>query len=271
VKQELDWVVANYTTMGCDLWEEVQSNDFFWNRYTMRKALLLGSAFANTVGFDSGRAQTYAATAKTITEALMDHVEDTGFVFEAVNRKVDTAVLEAFNVGDMDDGTFAPLSREAVVTLSRLAPYFCNVYSINRQAAEAAVSGILFGRYQGDTYDGGNPWILLSASAATLLYRQSEAMSKGGIIQDETASQMYEAILGQEVTPLSLIGAGDAILNFMKTFLTNGLHMNEQIDRDSGALTSAKDLTWNYANVLKAMRSRSLAVTAHDMDTTLFL
>jgi len=201
----------------------------------------------------------------------MDHVEDTGFVFEAVNRKVDTAVLEAFNVGDMDDGTFAPLSREAVVTLSRLAHYFCNAYSINQQAAKAAVSGILFGRYQGDTYDGGNPWILLSASAATLLYRQSEAMSKGGIIQDETASQMYEAILGQEVTPLSLIGAGDAILNFMKTFLTNGLHMNEQIDRDSGALTSAKDLTWNYANVLKAMRSRSLAVTAHDMDTTLFL
>ena len=27
--------------------------------------------------------------------------------------------------------------------------------------------------------------------------------------------------------------------------------MNEQIDRNTGGPTSAKDLTWNYANVLK--------------------
>jgi len=48
----------------------------------------------------------------------------------------------------------------------------------------------------------------------------------------------------------------------MRTFLTNGLHMNEQIGRDDGHLTSAKDLTWNYANVLKAMKARDAAADA---------
>merc|ERR1719195_331958 len=28
VQQELDWLVANYASTGCDLWEEVRSNNF---------------------------------------------------------------------------------------------------------------------------------------------------------------------------------------------------------------------------------------------------
>ena len=29
----VQWVVANWEQNGCDLWEEIQSTDFFWNRY----------------------------------------------------------------------------------------------------------------------------------------------------------------------------------------------------------------------------------------------
>ena len=36
-----DWVVANYSSSTCDLWEEVRSEDFFWNRYTMRSSVRL--------------------------------------------------------------------------------------------------------------------------------------------------------------------------------------------------------------------------------------
>lgn len=35
-----------------------------------------------------------------------------------------------------------------------------------------------------------------------------------------------------------------------------GLHMAEQILRKSGEMSSAKDLTWNYADVLKAVHAR---------------
>ena len=30
IKYDLDWVVDNWNTQGCDLWEEITSTDFFW-------------------------------------------------------------------------------------------------------------------------------------------------------------------------------------------------------------------------------------------------
>jgi len=256
VKRELDWVSANYTSDGCDLWEEIHSKDLFWNRYTMRKALLQGSSFAKSVANDMSRAASYADVAKTITDELRTHVDSQGFVFESKNRQLDVAVVEAFNVGDLGDGLFSPLSDEVITTLVRQSRYFCRAFKINQEAAAANISGILYGRYQGDGYAGGNPWVLLTASVATLLYRQADALSKGATVPPNVAAA-FEALLGQPITVASLLGAGDAILNRMKTFLTNGMHMNEQIDRNSGVLLSAKDLTWNYANILKAVKARN--------------
>jgi len=261
VKGELDWVAANYMSVGCDLWEEVRSTDFFWNRYTMRMALIQGGAFATSVGKDQQRASTYTKTAKTIESALKEHVESSGYVFESTNRKVDTAVIEAFNVADMNDGVFAPLSKEVVQTLHGLTHYFCNAFELNQKAANAGTPGVLYGRYSGDSYAGGNPWVLLTASAATLLYRQSEALAKGATLTPD-AEATLKGMLDQNVSAANLLGAGDSILNRMKTFLTNGMHMNEQIDRNDGHLLSAKDLTWNYANVLKAMKARKAAAGA---------
>jgi len=261
IKMDLDWVAANYTSNGCDLWEEVRSTDFFWNRFTMRKALLQGSKFAKSVGKDASRASKYAAVAETITKALSDHADSSGFVCESTNRCKDTAVIEAFNVGYMDDGIFAPLNKEVVATLAGLSQTFCRDFGLNQEAANAGIPGVLFGRYEGDSYAGGNPWVLLTASAANLLYRQAEALAKGTVLDTEVAASL-EQLLGAQATPSSLLGAGDAILLRMKKYLTNGMHMKEQIDRNTGAMLSAKDLTWNYANVLKAMKGRTAAADA---------
>lgn len=32
IKFDLDWIMTNWMSDGCDLWEEVRSNDFFWGR-----------------------------------------------------------------------------------------------------------------------------------------------------------------------------------------------------------------------------------------------
>eukprot|EP00929_Paragymnodinium_shiwhaense_P021409 TRINITY_DN1396_c0_g1_i5.p1 TRINITY_DN1396_c0_g1~~TRINITY_DN1396_c0_g1_i5.p1 ORF type:complete len:516 (+),score=151.75 TRINITY_DN1396_c0_g1_i5:73-1548(+) len=259
IQQELDWVVSKYDSQGCDLWEEIQSTDFFWNRFTMRKALLLGADFAKKMK-DEGRASTYKAKGQEVEGKLSDHVQSDNFVFESLSRKMDTAVIEAFNVGYMNDSVFEPLDKKVVATLVGLAKMFCKEYGLNQQAAEKSIPGVLFGRYQGDNYDGGNPWILLSASAAELLYRQSLALQTGKL--DADAADNLKSILGQDANAKTLLAAGDAIFDRMKTFLTNGLHMNEQIGRDDGVLKSAKDLTWNYANVLKAMKARKQAAAA---------
>jgi len=261
VKPELDWVATGYASQGCDLWEEVQSTDFFWNRFTMRKALMQGAKFAESVGKDSGRSSKYAQVAKTIESALSDHVGSDGFVCESTGRCKDTAVIEAFNVGYMDDGLFAPLQKEVVATLAGLSSTFCGAFAINEKAANAGTAGVLFGRYAGDNYAGGNPWVLLTASASNLFYRQAEAVAKGTKPESE-AEAMLEKLIGGKVTATNLLGAGDAALVLMKKYLSNGMHMNEQIDRNTGVLLSAKDLTWNYANVLKAMKARTTAADA---------
>jgi len=261
IKVDLDWVASNYDSNSCDLWEEVRSTDFFWNRFTMRKALLQGAKFAQSAGKDSARASKYSAVAATIGGALSSHVGSDGFVCEETSRCKDTASIEAFNVGYMDDGVFAPLGKEAVATLSGLSKLFCSSYGVNIDAANAGTPGVLFGRYEGDNYDGGNPWVLLSASAATLLYRQAKAFA-AGTVPDKDAASMLQQLLGAPASAKALLGAGDAILLLMKKYLVNGMHMNEQIDRDTGVLKSAKDLTWNYANVLKAMKARSVASDA---------
>jgi len=265
IQKELDWVVSKYDSVGCDLWEEVQSTDFFWNRYTMRKALLQGSKFAASMS-DSSREETYTGIFNEISGKLSMHIQSDGFVFESENRKIDTATIEAFNVGDMDDGMFAPLSKEVVATMVGLTKSFCKEYGLNQEAAKQEIPGVLFGRYPGDSYDGGNPWILLSASVATLLYRQSAAMAAGGKMDADVAESL-KTVIGQDITAKSLLGAGDAILDRVKHFLSDGVHMNEQIGRDDGALKSAKDLTWNYANVLKAIKARTSAAATIAGDT----
>ena len=51
--------------------------------------------------------------------------------------------------------------------------------------------------------------------------------------------------------------AGDAVMSRLYKYVKNdGGHIAEQIGRNSGLQTSAKDLTWSYANILSAMKER---------------
>ena len=56
-KDPQDWVVANYSSSTCDLWEEVRSEDFFWNRYSMRSsARFEGNVWMIVTQLESGLA-----------------------------------------------------------------------------------------------------------------------------------------------------------------------------------------------------------------------
>lgn len=58
------------------------------------------------------------------TLAALDLALAEDYIIEANNRQKDTAVIEALNVGDLADGFFAPLSKEAVVTLAGLSQLY---------------------------------------------------------------------------------------------------------------------------------------------------
>jgi len=258
VKKDLEWVVQNWRQSGCDLWEEIQSDDFFWGRYTMRAGLHAGALLADKMG-DKDAASSYRNTMKDIEQSLGSHYNG-DFVFEAENRQKDSATIEAFNVGDLNDGMFSPLSKEVLGTIITLNDLFCNSFAINTHDQSAGVPGILYGRYEGDTYDGGNPWVLLSASLANLIYKQAGKVLNGvdGATY-ELLQRAYDIPGGLDSKALSqaLLGAADGVMMRIRYHTEgNGFHMSEQMDRNTGFLTSAKDLTWNYANFLKALKAR---------------
>jgi len=266
VFHDLDWLVNNWQQSGCDLWEEIQSNDFFWGRYTMRASLEVGARLAEKMG-DQGAAARYRGVKTDIEKTLMSHYDGT-FVFQFQNRKKDSAVIEAFNVGDLNDGLFPVLGKEVIGTVITLNELFCNAYDINKKDSADGTPGILYGRYENDKYDGGNPWVLLSASLALLLYRQAGAALNAGPIDATVYGLLQKAtgieanLSGKELAQ-ALVGAGDGVmLRIKKHVQSSDLHMQEQISRSDGSQTSAKDLTWNYANMLQAFKGRKAVVAA---------
>jgi len=260
VKYDLNWQAANWRSNGCDLWEEVRSDDFFWNRFTMRISLITGAKLASRMG-DVATASKYQQVAKDVEATLMSHY-DGQYVYDSRNRLKDALVIEAFNVGYLDDELFAPLSKEVLGTVVTLNDLFCNSFPVNKLDEQANVPGILYGRYEGDDYNGGNPWVLLTASLAQLIYRQAAACLKAELVSVYTYSLLqkaYDINTGLEGRSLgdALMSVADGVLVRIKHHVKQtNFHMAEQIDRNDGHITGAEDLTWNYADILKAMHAR---------------
>eukprot|EP00933_Yihiella_yeosuensis_P016844 TRINITY_DN1424_c0_g1_i1.p1 TRINITY_DN1424_c0_g1~~TRINITY_DN1424_c0_g1_i1.p1 ORF type:complete len:513 (-),score=151.45 TRINITY_DN1424_c0_g1_i1:332-1870(-) len=265
VYHDLDWLVNNWKQTGCDLWEEIQSDDFFWGRYTMRASLEIGAQFAEKMG-DKGMADKYRGVKGDIEKTLMGHYNG-NFVFESSNRPKDSAVIEAFNVGGLNDGMFPVLGKEVLGTVITLNDVFCNSFDINKKDTAAKIPGILYGRYENDNYDGGNPWVLLSASLAQLIYSQAEAAVSASVDSSiyamlQKAYDIESNLSGKDLAQ-ALLGAADGVMLRIKEHVkSTDFHMQEQISRSDGTQTSAKDLTWNYANMLKAFKGRKDAVAA---------
>lgn len=58
INYDLDWVVNNWQSDSCDLWEEVRSSDIFWNLMAFRYTLKSAADFARQMG-SSSDAYTY--------------------------------------------------------------------------------------------------------------------------------------------------------------------------------------------------------------------
>ena len=132
----------------------------------------MGATFATQMG-DSSSASTYTAKAKVLEGLLANHW-DGSFLFESTNRKLDSAVIIALNDGYNDDGYMAPTNAKVAATVSKFNKGFCSYYTVNQNDNTNGIPGILYGRYQGDSYAGGNPWILNTAALAMLFYRGSQ-------------------------------------------------------------------------------------------------
>eukprot|EP00604_Paraphysomonas_vestita_P001615 CAMPEP_0174822320 /NCGR_PEP_ID=MMETSP1107-20130205/14978_1 /TAXON_ID=36770 /ORGANISM="Paraphysomonas vestita, Strain GFlagA" /LENGTH=338 /DNA_ID=CAMNT_0016040921 /DNA_START=553 /DNA_END=1566 /DNA_ORIENTATION=+ len=251
IKRDLDYIVTGFTSDTCDLWEEIRSSNFFWNRYTMKKAMGMGADFASRMG-DSSTSSSYKSVEQKINSTLYnDHWS--GYVYESTSRTKDSAVIVGFNAGyDENDGMYAPTSYEVAATVSSYNTLFCNEYKVNSDDTSAGYPGVLYGRYGGDTYAGGNPWVLSTAALAQLLYRGAIHILDHGVPNATALAKWKEAFntskdLPTDRTALAYLfaSAADGVLLRLRVHVQNdGGHLAEQIDRNTGKQVSAEDLTW---------------------------
>lgn len=261
IKFDLEYVANNFRSDSCDLWEEIHSSDLFWNRYTMRFALIRGTEFANRMG-DTGAADWYKKKALELTGELMKHW-DGKIVFEDANRKLDTAVFIALNEGYNNDDLLTPSSKYVASSIIEFNNYFQNAYVINQYDSARGIPGILYGRYQGDVYHNGGAWVLNTAALAQSYYNSGiDVFERLKALPDNEAMDFWSKLIGTKPGNISEFGKamltlGDGVLFRIRAHVEGGdFHLPEQLDRNTGSYLSAKDLTWSYAEVLKAMNKR---------------
>ena len=126
----------------------------------------------------------------------------------------------------------------------------------------------MIGRYPGDSYDGGNPWQLLTAVLGELFYLGGQATYKKvqergdySLKYSENKEWISLLKLSESSTAKDLaraqVAAGDAVLTRLYDHVKDdGGRIDEQINKVSGKQSSAEGLTWSYANILHALHVR---------------
>lgn len=263
MKNDLDWVMENWLSDGCDLWEEIHSDDIFWNRMSQVYSLRGAADFADLIG-ESG--DDYRSKADEIEKTLDNHWNG-DYLWQSSNREKDGAVIHAITTFG---GKYGPTSKEAAATIKNYNTAFCLEWKINQHDNDAGVPGILYGRYLGDHYAGGNPWQLLTAVLAECFYKGAVAMKEQMLENNGNDFPLATEEYGEWMDLLNLVegstasdyvaaatAAGDSVMTRLWTHVKDdGGEIDEQIDRETGAQKSAKNLTWSYANVLNALHVR---------------
>lgn len=200
------------------------------------------------------------------------------YIYQADGREVDGAVIHS--IATFGESLFKPSSEEVAKTIQAYNKAFCMMYKINQKDNQAKVPGILYGRYTSDVYAGGNPWPLISTVLAEVFYLTAQdfySRDQNTLLKDIVATdkgvQEYLKLLNMQNNSGSIkdladacVQAGDSVLNRIWKYVKNdGGRIDEQIDRNTGTQTSAKQLTWSHGNVLHVLHLRKMVMKSKNL------
>lgn len=247
IKADLEYVSNHWRDSNFDLWEEVKGDHFF-TRMAQRKALADGAVLAERLN-DPAAAAWYRLQTSLLDQELAKHWNGQ-FITATLNRTegadykhsgLDMAVLLGVLRAPHPD--YDVQNPQVQKTFVKLVQQFSQFYSINTRFPELAPA---LGRYTEDRYggthfDGGNPWVLTTLAAAEICYQLSAHSSSVAVAQ-------------------AWIQKGDAFVQRTQFHAYGNGSLSEQMDRESGYMTSAADLTWNYAAILTTSWARELSL-----------
>lgn len=245
IKTDLDYVAHHWREPSCDIWEE-SIGDHLYNRLVQWRALMDGATLARLL---------QDPTAATLYENQAQQIESEFSKFWDSNRKTYVASINLiggvnYKASNLDSQVILgflhsealPFSDDRIQTsLQILASTFTSLYPVNANGLPAP--GI--GRYPEDLYDGGkntagNPWFLITAAFANTSYKAAAELYKSGKIDLANA----------------MATKGDDYLRRVKMHTAADGSLSEQFDRNQGFEKSARDLTWSYAELIQAIKTR---------------
>lgn len=202
---------------------------------------------------------------------------------------LDTAVILGVLHAGLPPGGFSVDDPRVLATAERLDEAFRREYKINQTKVDAGTGGKIgtaIGRYPEDRYSGGpswegNPWVLTTAALAELHYKLADYLADQNtdVRHFEVNSTNYRFL--RKVSGPNLVGhriqvgmtlvrgsgemaqliqdlnrKGDAYMRRIIYHANPDGSLAEQIDRNSGYMVSARDLTWSYAAFITAFGAR---------------
>lgn len=287
-RTDLDYVAGNWMRDGFDLWEEYKGHDYH-ARVVQYAAMLQGGRIAASTG-DKKRERRYAEVASQLFDALETHwLPDKGYYGFFVGPKtywdgtkhdkpgdnLDVGVLIGAVHANLPAGRHSVLDDRILATAVKLEDLFADIYPVNR--TRAADEGLLYGRYAGDTYYGGNPWVMLTFEVASLYYLAAIRAAQAGMLPVTALNQEFlqralrrggssrslvigEDALARQVSRRQIlegfVACGDAILRRIWRLHSEPGDLPEQLDKHTGVPVSSKDLSWSHAAFLEAVTAR---------------
>ena len=277
IKRDLEYVSHHWAERNFDYWEE-QIGYHFHTSMAQRRSMVEGAKLAYRLQ-DFGAAAWYYTQAKAIESMIEMHWD--GNIIRAsrhISSKpsgLDVATILGVMHSAGDDGYYSYTNEKVLRTAALIKASFKEIYKINNNEKY----GVAIGRYPEDTYDGmttsslGNPWFL-----ATLGYAQyytevkKEFLRKGLIEITEVSEPFFVDLLGESsTTQINSISVDSdhgrniiaALDKEIESFYKRVEHhrsrsgsLSEQMNRDSGFMQGARDLTWSYAAYISALLSK---------------
>ena len=281
IKKDLEYVASQWRKTSFELWEEVKGHHFH-TRMVQYRALKDGSELARVLN-DSKAADGYSAQAFEMEAELARHWNfskrilvstldrDEGLDYKS--SELDSSVVLGVLHGHTSNGIMSLSDDRVLSTVKALEDAFYQIYPINQNGEP----GIAIGRYPEDRYDGyssggtGNPWFIGTSAFAEFYYRLARDLETRAEIKINSINRsFYEDLKPFKEHPTvykkgseqfneivkAVRAKGDAFLTRVKFHVDGTGSMSEQINRHSGYMQGARDLTWSYAAFLSAVRYR---------------
>lgn len=248
IRRDVEFVKSVWRESNCDLWEEVYG-DHFYTRMVQRRALVEAARDAAWLGED---AKGLLSLAQQIGVQLQNHWDANKTYFVATlnrtggldykNSNLDASIILGVLHGHTDDGFLNYTDPRVLATAEKLIQTFHELYPINqvKGTVGTAIGRYPEDKYAGSNFNGGNPWVLLTAALSQYYYRVAKEYSGRGMPREAAIAH---------------VKAEDLLRRVQYHAPADGA-LAEQIDRHSGFMTSARDLTWSHSEVLEMFMAR---------------